>query len=59
MEKLSLVITGSLDELAPPEKVRGYLSAWNKSAVLEIIEGADHFFWDRFKSLDSVLKKHL
>ncbi len=59
IESLSLVVTGSADELAPPSLLEKYVPAWNPSAFLEIIEGADHFFWEKFRTLDEVLSSRV
>lgn len=59
IDNLTLVITGSLDEFAPPQQIINFLATWNPSAVLEVIDGADHFFWNHFKSLDQVLGSYI
>lgn len=41
---LALVVTGSDDEIAPPEMVRQLVSTWNPNARFTVIDGADHFF---------------
>ncbi len=41
--ELRIVITGSLDDIAPPDLIAEVLPRWNKDAQLRIIEGADHF----------------
>ena len=53
---LKLVVTGSLDDYAPPNLVKKALPAWNKEAMLEIINGADHFYGGYTKKLESVLR---
>ena len=58
-DSLELVITGSEDEFAPPSLIREMLPAWNPGAVLEIIEGADHFYWSHLGQLESVLTKYI
>ncbi|MDY6825435.1 MAG: alpha/beta fold hydrolase [Thermodesulfobacteriota bacterium] len=42
--QLALVITGSLDEIAPPDLLHQHLPIWNPDARFSVIEGADHFF---------------
>jgi alpha/beta superfamily hydrolase len=56
---LSLVVTGSRDEIAPVEEIRPMLPAWNPEADFEIIEGADHFYWSHMDALQEVLKGHI
>jgi len=40
---LRLVVTGSRDEIAPPNAIRQMLPTWNPSAHFDIIDGSDHF----------------
>lgn len=42
---LSLVVTGSEDDLAPPDLIKQALPSWNSQATFQIIDGADHFFF--------------
>lgn len=56
---LSLAVTGSRDEIAPAEEIRSMLSSWNPEAALEIIEGADHFYWSHLDALQGVLERQL
>ncbi len=56
LPSLSMVIAGSHDEFAPPEQIRPLLNKWNRSAGMEIIHGADHFF---FGFLDDVTERLL
>jgi uncharacterized protein len=59
IDNLSLVITGSQDEIAPPEQINKILPLWNPSADFKIIDGADHFYWDHFKTLDRILTSYI
>jgi uncharacterized protein len=56
---LKLVVTGSADEFASPKLVSGLAAGWNPSAVFEIIDGADHFFWGYTDVLENSIKKHI
>jgi len=56
---LKLVVTGSADEYAPPELIRGLVSRWNPSARFEIINDADHFFWGFTDRLNTVIKNYI
>ncbi|MBW2192804.1 MAG: alpha/beta hydrolase [Deltaproteobacteria bacterium] len=56
---LKLVITGSRDQIAPPELIEKRLPAWNNDAHFEIIQGADHFYGGYFDRLEAVLATHL
>ena len=59
LANLRLVITGSLDDIAPPEQIKNVLNLWNPSADFEIINGADHFFWNHFRTLDEILTSYV
>ena len=59
MPSLKLVITGSRDDIAPPESIRKILPRWNPEAKLEVIEGADHFYTGHLKTIVSVLSPHI
>lgn len=56
---LRLVVTGSRDEIAPPDTIKKMLPAWNPSARLEIIGGADHFYSRYARQLEEVLARHV
>lgn len=56
---LRLVITGSLDDIAPPEQVKKMIPEWNASAAIEIIEGADHFYGGYFNQLESIITRQI
>jgi len=59
IEGLRLVVTGSLDELAPSDAISAALSGWNEDASLEVLQGADHFFAGQLHRLGAVLARHL
>jgi len=50
---LTKVVAGSRDEFAPPGLIRPLLAHWNRDAEMDIIDGADHFF---FAYLDDVTR---
>ena len=56
---LKVVLTGSDDEIAPPDLIRRLLPAWNPTAQFEIIDDADHFFYGRFPQLEKALAAHI
>jgi alpha/beta superfamily hydrolase len=39
-----MVISGSLDDIAPPSLIREMIGRWNPEAELRVVEGADHFY---------------
>jgi len=55
---LSLIITGSRDEIAPVEMIRQSYQEWNAAAHFEVIEGADHFYGGYENRLEQVLLSH-
>ena len=56
---LSLVVTGSRDEIAPASKIRAALPGWNEQACFEIIDNADHFYSGQLTALEIVLTSSL
>ncbi len=42
---LRSVVTGSRDDIAPPDRLKRLVALWNPNARLEILSGADHFFF--------------
>lgn len=56
---LRLVVTGSRDEMAPPEAIRQMLPTWNPSARLDVIDGSDHFYSRRIRQLEDVLAGYI
>jgi len=56
---LKLVVTGSIDDIAPADRIKAMYPAWNSNAHLEIINGADHFYSECLGELESVLSSHI
>ena len=52
---LKLVMTGSRDDIAPPDLLGRLVPQWNPDARLEILPGADHFFFDHMEDLKAAL----
>lgn len=52
---LSLAVSGSADEIAPPDRIRDLLPRWNPDARLEILQGADHFYGFHLDKLETLL----
>ena len=48
---LSTVVAGNRDEFAPAERIRPLMSQWNPDARLDVVEGADHFFFGFFDEI--------
>jgi alpha/beta superfamily hydrolase len=53
--KISLVISGAEDELAPPDMIEEMLPMWNPDAPFDIIDGADHFYFAAEAGLERAL----
>ena len=56
---LHLIVTGSLDDIAPADVIRKLSPGWNSDAGFVEIEGADHFFSGHVKQLDEILNARL
>jgi len=56
---LTLAITGSRDDIAPPDMLQRIVPIWNPAANLEVVSGADHFFVDHLEPLAEMLQKGL
>lgn len=52
---LSLVVTGSEDEIAPPAMIREMMPVWNPNARLDVISGADHFYGVHLDALEDAI----
>jgi alpha/beta superfamily hydrolase len=54
---LKQVITGELDQIAPPAPVKELIASWNPAASLAVIPDCDHFFHGFQPDLAAILKK--
>jgi hypothetical protein len=57
--RLRIVITGSLDDIAPPDMIAKFLPRWHRKAELRIIEGADHFYGGQAGEIERILVEFL
>jgi uncharacterized protein len=57
--QVRLVVTGSHDDIAGPEKVTAMLPRWNPEAAFHVIQGADHFYGGKEQALQSILEGFL
>lgn len=57
--KIQLIITGSRDDIAPPDMIRKMLPGWNKDSDLHIIQGADHFYRDETDEIEGIVADFL
>ena len=56
---LTLVLTGSRDDIAPREMLQRLVPIWNPAASLEVVPGADHFFAVHLEDLGNSLRHAL
>ena len=56
---LKFVVTGSIDDIAPADRIKAMHPAWNRKANLEIINGADHFYSGCMDKLEAVLSSNI
>ena len=54
-----LVVTGKMDEIAPPDQVQDQLTAWGISPEFKVIPGCDHFYSGYLDALDSIVETHV
>ena len=54
---LRLVITGSHDEIAPPDMLSPLLAQWRMSDRLVILQGADHSYFSSLDGLEEAITK--
>jgi len=59
ISSLKLIITGSLDDIAPAEMIKRSYPGWNAAAHFEVINGADHFYGGYLDKLEAVLAAFL
>jgi alpha/beta superfamily hydrolase len=56
---LKLIVTGSRDDIAPPDRINQIKPKWNPHARFEIIDGADHFYRGHLDRLEEVLTSNI
>jgi alpha/beta superfamily hydrolase len=56
---LRLIVTGSRDEIAPPDLIEKSYTGWNSDAQFEVISGADHFYVGYLDKLEAILAAYL
>ena len=59
LPNLKQVITGEIDEIAPPHPVIKLIDSWNPDTSFSIIKGCDHFFGGHLQDIASILKQLL
>jgi len=58
-EKIRLVIAASRDDIGPPGMIKEMIPVWNPDARLEIIQGADHFYWGKNGDIKRIIQEFL
>jgi alpha/beta superfamily hydrolase len=56
---LGLIVTGSRDDIAPPDLIKKSYAGWNTAAQFEVINGADHFYAGYLDKLEAILTAYL
>jgi len=56
---LRLIVTGSRDDIAPPDLIETSYHGWNTEAQFEVISGADHFYLGYIDKLEAILTAYL
>ncbi len=59
LDRLRLIVTGSRDDIAPPDLIENSYAGWNSEAQFEILKGADHFYVGYTDKLEAILTAHL
>ena len=57
--KIQLVIAGSTDDIAPPGLIQDMIKKWNPEAQFHIIQGADHFYWEKTGEIERIIRAFL
>jgi len=53
------VATGNRDEFAPPDVVEKLVDTWNPATDFSVINGADHFFFEKMEKLSEIIIKNV
>jgi len=56
-QRIKAVVAGGRDDIAPADTITPLMATWNPSALLEVIDGADHFYSGKIDILESVLSR--
>jgi len=59
LDCLKLIVTGSIDDIAPPDLIKQSYPQWNPKARFEVIPGADHFYRGHMVQLEEILTSNL
>jgi alpha/beta superfamily hydrolase len=56
-QRIKAVVAGGRDDIAPVDHISRLMTTWNPAALLEVIDGADHFYSGKIQILESVLSR--
>ncbi len=59
LKSLRLIVTGSRDDIAPPDMIDKSYGGWNTEAQFEVVQGADHFYVGYLDKLEAILEGYL
>lgn len=59
LPNLHFVVTGDMDDIAPPDLIQKRLPHWQPEARLEVLKGVDHFYGHATKPLRETLLANL
>jgi alpha/beta superfamily hydrolase len=59
LNNLRLIVTGSRDDIAPPDLIKKSYTGWNAATQFEVINGADHFYAGYIDKLEDILTAYL
>jgi len=54
--EIRLIIAGSEDNIADWRSIEKIMPLWNPDARLEVIKGADHFYWGKTNDIRKIIK---
>jgi len=57
--RIRWIITGERDPFAPPDEVRSMARLWNPDCLVEVVDGADHFYGGLEGKLISLIQHFL
>lgn len=55
--RIKAVVAGGRDDIAPADHISRLMATWNPAALLEVIDGADHFYSGKIEILESALSR--
>ena len=59
MPSTGLILTGAMDDIAPPTLVQAAINRWQITPQFEVLEGCDHFYTGCLASLKDIFLAYL